>query len=310
MSYIRANQPSENMVCQRRKSTESTQVRDKLAANYTGLFHTFSRFPGRHKMLVRRLNTGLFMMAILGTGSTSWAFPWKFWQSKPKIQKTQPAKVKPAVGTDHLHTQAQFVYAGQPLQPVSGTEALLYDASDPQNRDVVEAIHRLGQGAAPSADLCGARVTGRAQTVGPQGDIYFDFVDRGSYWIIVCKQVKFDSVANPVWVAGAAEISASEFTDATEWDFELPRQIQINLDTYASELKAKPIDMAYVAPEPDDVHFKMPNPPPTPASTEKTMNGTFTVPTADALPAPPDKPVNSEFTAPKVAPTPVVAPKP
>lgn len=203
-------------------------------------------------MLVRRPKTGLYIMAIFYAGSTAWAFPW-FGHSKPKSHTAAPAKavkIKPADGTDQLHIQAQFYYDGRVIAPVSGTEALLYDATDPETRDVVEAINHGGDGVAQASSLCAAHMVGREQTISPSGDIFFDYVDRGNYWIVVCKQVKFEGVAKPVWVAGAAPVASVDFTDQHVWEFELAPPLQINLDHYAAELKAKPVDTAYVAPEP------------------------------------------------------------
>jgi len=225
-------------------------------------------------MLVRRPKTGLYIMAIFYAGSTAWAFPW-FGHSKPKQKTPKPArvvKVKPADGTDQLHIQAQFFYNGQVLEPVTGTEALLYDATAPETRDVVEAINHGGDGVAQANSLCAARVIGREQTISPNGDIFFDYVDRGNYWIVVCKQVKFEGVANPVWVAGAAPVASNV------WEFELAPPIQINLDRYAAELKAKPIDTKYIAPEPEDVTFVMPKPPEMPVAAPRPVANSFTVP--------------------------------
>jgi hypothetical protein len=200
-------------------------------------------------MLIKRSLQGLFVMAVFCAGSTAQSFSWKLMHplhTKPH----QPRAAPPTTASNLIHTQARFVYDGKVLAPVVNAQALLFDSTDPATHDVVEAINHGGDGVQQATKVCSAYVSGKGRTVAPGGDIYFDYVAKGNYWILVCTQVMFAGVAKPVWVAGAVSITSSEFNASNAEQYELPRPVQIVLDPYATELRTKPVEISSVASAP------------------------------------------------------------
>jgi len=164
-----------------------------------------------------------------------------FWKHHHK--KSPPPAAHPSYSTRMIHTQAQFFYGGKMLASVDSASAVLYDSTDPGSQEDVAAITGGRDGVQQAQRVCEAFVPGRGGTVGPGGDVYFDFVYRGDYWILVCAQVTFSGVAKPVWVSGTVPISRNEFISTNASEYNLPHQVQIVLDPYAAELKAKPVEL-------------------------------------------------------------------
>jgi hypothetical protein len=158
-----------------------------------------------------------------------------------------PRPVRPGKATSLIHTQARFLYAGKVLASVDNASAVLYDST--AAKDDVYAITSGGEGIVQAERVCGAFVPGVPQTVGPGGDVYFDYVDSGDYWILVCARVKFSGMAKPVWVSGTIPITRQEFTEKNETLYDVPRQVQIVLDPYAKELNATPMELSVNEPE-------------------------------------------------------------
>jgi len=169
---------------------------------------------------------------------------WKRFHHKPQVAPP----VQPGRATSMIHTQAQFYYAGKLLASVDNADATLYDSTDPGpgSKEDVDAITGGRDGIRQAERVCSAFLPGRGGTVGPGGDIYFDFVDRGSYWILVCAQVKFSGVAKPVWVSGTVPIARDEFLSTNAAEYNLPHEVKIVLDPYASELRAAPVELPHL----------------------------------------------------------------
>ncbi len=155
----------------------------------------------------------------------------------------QALVVEQSRSSSMIHTQARFFYAGKLLASVDSANAVLYDSTDPGAQEDVAAITSGRDGVQQADKVCQAFVPGQGGTVGPGGDVYFDFVHRGNYWILVCAQVKFSGIAKPVWVSGTIPISRDEFVSTNAAEYNLPHQVQIVLDPYATELKAKPVEL-------------------------------------------------------------------
>jgi len=192
-------------------------------------------------MLSQRHGICLLVLCLCCAGSS----PALAFHHKHKAQKSsaKSQKVRPGTASGLIHTQARFVYGGKVLATVDNASAVLYDSTDPAAREDVAAITGGRDGVRQAQRVCGAFVPGKDDTVGPGGDIYFDYVFRGDYWILVCAQVKFSGVAKPVWVSGTVPIGKDEFTEHNTWGYELPQPVQIVLDPYVDELKALPVEL-------------------------------------------------------------------
>ncbi len=134
--------------------------------------------------------------------------------------------------TSMIHTQARFLYAAT---------AVLFDATDPERYSEAKTINSGRFSVTQAQKVCTARVPGKVGTVGLGGDINFDYVLRGNYSVLVCTQVKFRGITKPVWVAGVESIGSEDFSRSTQQIFTLPKPVQIVIDPYAKELKAKPL---------------------------------------------------------------------
>jgi len=169
---------------------------------------------------------------------------WKRFHKKPQAV----APVQQSRSTSMIHTQAQFYYGGKLLASVDNASATLYDSTDPGpgSQEDVDAITSGRDGVKQAQRVCSAFVPGRGDTVGPGGDVYFDFVDRGNYWILVCAQVKFSGMAKPVWVSGTIPIARDEFVSTNAAEYNLPHEVKIVLDPYAAELNAKPVELPHL----------------------------------------------------------------
>lgn len=189
----------------------------------------------------RRVICSLLLIGICTGPACAQMRFWKHHHKKP--QAAPRVAVRLSRSSRMIHTQAQFFYAGQLLAPVDSANAVLYDSTDPSAQDDVAAIASGRNGVQQAEKVCEAFLPGQGGTVGPGGDVYFDFVHRGNYWILVCAQVKFSGVAKPVWVLGTVPISRDEFVSTNAAEYNLPRQLQIVLDPYATELKAKPAEL-------------------------------------------------------------------
>jgi len=161
----------------------------------------------------------------------------------PKAPKP-PRPSKPWKASSLLHTQARFIYGGKVLAPVDNATAVLYNTIGPSTQEDVAAMNSGRDGVQQAKRVCGAFVPGTDLTVGPGGDIYFDYVDSGDYWILVCAQVKFSGMAKPVWVSATVPVARAGFTMDNYPEYNVPEQIQIVLDPYATELKAKPVELS------------------------------------------------------------------
>jgi hypothetical protein len=157
--------------------------------------------------------------------------------SQSFLHKKQPVHHK---RSSLVHTQATFLYHGQSLGPVENAQAVLYDASLNDASDTVLAINSASHSVLAASRACQAFVPGRQLTVGPGGELYFDYVESGNYSIMVCAQVHFQGVKNPVWVSGTIPITKAEFSEAHSGQYDLPHPIEIELAPYAAELKAEP----------------------------------------------------------------------
>jgi len=188
----------------------------------------------------RRASCFFLVFCVCAGPACSQILFWKYHHKKP--QAPAPA-VHPSYSTRMIHTQAQFIYEGKLLASVDSATAVLYDSTDPGSQEDVAAITGGQNGVQQAQHVCQAFVPGRGGTIGPGGDVYFDFVYRGDYWILVCAQVKFSNIAKPVWVSGTIPISRDEFVSTNAAEYNLPHQVQIILDPYASELKAKPVEL-------------------------------------------------------------------
>jgi len=166
---------------------------------------------------------------------------WKRFHKKPQTA----APVRQSRSMSMIHTQAQFFYGGKLLASVDNADATLYDSTDPGpgSKEDVDAITSGRDGVKQAQKVCSAFVPGRGGTIGPGGDVYFDFVDRGDYWILVCAQVKFSGLAKPVWVSGTVPIARDEFVSTNAAEYNLPHEVKIVLDPYAAELNAKPVEL-------------------------------------------------------------------
>ena len=185
----------------------------------------------------------LLFWAIAGPACSQILF-WKHFHKKP--QTSTP--VQQSRATSLIHTQAQFYYSGKLLASVDNASATLYDSTEPGpgSQEDVDAITSGRDGVKQAQKVCSAFVPGKGDTIGPGGDVYFDFVDRGSYWILVCAQVKFSGVAKPVWVSGTIPIARDEFVSTNAAEYNLPHEVKIVLDPYATELKAKPVELPHL----------------------------------------------------------------
>jgi hypothetical protein len=166
-----------------------------------------------------------------------------FWKHHKKKPQAHAPEVHQSRSSSMIHTQAQFYYDGKLLASVDSANAVLYDSTDPGTQEDVAAINGGRDGVQQAQKVCEAFVPGKDGTVGPGGEIYFDFVHRGDYWILVCAQVKFSGIAKPVWVSGAISISRDEFVSTNAAEYNLPHHVEIVLDPYAAELKAKPVEL-------------------------------------------------------------------
>lgn len=149
----------------------------------------------------------------------------------------------PGPGSSLMHTRAHFMLNGQDLGAVQGGYAVLYDASDPGTRETVAALESGREGVPQASRVCQALVPGAGSTVSPDGDIYFDYVGRASYSILLCAQVKFQGVTKPVWVASSVQVAPDSFTMARTHRYELPDTLNIDLAPYAAELHAEPLPL-------------------------------------------------------------------
>jgi hypothetical protein len=143
--------------------------------------------------------------------------------------------------TSMIHTQARFLYAGKNMGTVNNATAVLFDATDPERYSEAKTINSGRFSVTQAQKVCTARVPGKVGTVGLGGDINFDYVLRGNYSVLVCTQVKFRGITKPVWVAGVESIGSEDFSRSTQQIFTLPKPVQIVIDPYAKELKAKPL---------------------------------------------------------------------
>jgi hypothetical protein len=140
---------------------------------------------------------------------------------------------------NHVQTQAHFVYQKKVMGTVNGAKAVLFDTTDPGRVSEAQLILTSRNGVQQAKRICSSYIPGKTLTVGPGGELYFDDVLRGNYQILVCAQVKFGRSTKSTWVAGTLPINNEDFTSRRQ-DLTLAHPLQIVLDPYAKELKAKP----------------------------------------------------------------------
>jgi len=230
-------------------------------------------------------------------------FSWNWFHRKPHTDHAAkpprpPRPPRQSAKSTLIHAQARFVYDGKVLAPVDSANALLYNSTDPATQEDVDAMNSGRDSVRQAQRVCGTFIPGRGLTVGPGGDINFDYVDSGNYWILVCAQVKFSGMTKPVWVAGAVPVPRAGFTEDNYAEYNVPDQIQINLDPYAHELKAKPIELPTQVANLDEpfMELKVPYNQPLPLTTLPTFSPppvvapapvpTFTPPPVAASPTP------------------------
>jgi hypothetical protein len=130
---------------------------------------------------------GLALLFSVATGSARpQPFSWGWLHHTKKTEKpvqTRPAK--PGTESSLIHTQAHFMYAGKEFAQVDSASAVLYNNTDSGAQEDVDAITSGSQGIKQADHVCGAFVPGIPHAVGPGGDIYFDYVYSGNYWILV-----------------------------------------------------------------------------------------------------------------------------
>jgi len=190
----------------------------------------------------------------------------------PKAQKP-PRPSRPWKASSLIHTQARFIYAGKVLAPVDSATAVLYNTAGPTEQEDVDMMNSGRNGVQQAKRVCGTFIPGAGLTVGPGGDIYFDYVDSGNYWILVCAQVKFSGMAKPVWVSATVPVARSGFTMDNYPEYNVPEQVQIVLDPYATELKAKPEELPTRLAELEEppIELKVPYNQPAPLTTSSTF---------------------------------------